>query len=153
MAPSDILDLPPTKSATDALSVFRDFLTGGSVSDKIDANISSGDYRIQMEGVVAGVLQNKFGSDLLDVNRAIFEGKRQITEADIVLKFATVEVKTGENVVNLGQTRNLQQALGKPVVVYAPQATPNQIRSLEGIGAIVVKNTKDLLRTLEQIKR
>jgi RHS repeat-associated protein len=142
------------KNISDVVGVLSDFLSGGGVSAKIDANLNSGDYSAQVEGLVGVVVQQKFGSELIDVNRKLYrDDGSQLTEADLVLSFATVEVKSGKNVVNLTQTRNLQQALGQPVIVYAPEATPSQIREIQGVGATVVKNSSALLRALLEIRQ
>jgi hypothetical protein len=145
--------LMSAKHVTDVVGMFRDLLTGDNISDKIDANLRSSDLGIQMEGVIGSVLQNKFRSEVVDVNQNVMSSTgRQLTEADIVLTFAIVEVKTGTHPVDLSQLRELQ-ALGRPVVVYAPQATKVQTATLEAAGAKVVKDTTSLLRTLQQLRK
>ena len=105
------------------------------------------------------VLENKFGNDVVDVGREIrgSNGKR-IGEIDIVLKFANVEVKSGARPVDMNQLQTLTTNTtvkpgGLPVVVYAPQATLNQMKQIQSAGATPVRDTADLIRTLEKLKK
>jgi hypothetical protein len=80
-----------------------------------------------------------------------------LTELDVLMKYAVVEIKTGKDIVSPRQIKNQtslgQTSLGLPVLVYAPQATAYDLSEIGRLGAHGFTNLDLLLTALEQIKK
>lgn len=151
--------LMSAKEIHDVGKALRDLFAGTStVSDKIDAQLQSADLGTRVSGLIGAVLENKFGSDVIDVGREVRDASgRRVGEIDYELTFANVEVKSGAHPVNMAQLETLTDnkdvnPTNLLLVVYAPQATPNQTKQIQSTGAIVVRNSVELIKTLERIK-
>ncbi len=96
----------------------------GTPSDKIQAAIESNDVGVAMEGIIGKLIEDRFPGDVVGVSVPVPNPTNPgltLTDIDVGLKYALVEIKTGRNPVNLKQIAN-QKTLGVPVLVYAPQA-------------------------------
>jgi hypothetical protein len=122
-------------------------------SEKSQKGIESNDIGVAMEGIIGKLVESRFPNDVVGVGSPVPDPTKPgslLTDIDIQLKYAVVEIKTGRYPVNLKQLGR-QRGLGLPVLVYAPQATANQERDLVRAGANVFRDLNSLLRALNQL--
>jgi hypothetical protein len=109
-----------------------------------------------MEAIYAGMIaQSGFEKDIVDVNVVVPNPTKPgeaLTELDVQLQFAIVEIKTGKEVVDSKQIGN-QKSLGLPVLVYAPRATADDLNRIRDLGADPFTNFELLIKTLGNLKR
>jgi RHS repeat-associated protein len=121
-------------------AVRESFDPSSTVSGKIDSLLSSSNLGTRVEGIVGAWLENRYGRDVVDVNREVRDSKGgRIGEIDIVMKQALIEVKSGET-FNANQLEKLvhdpaMNPNGLKVIVYMPGATKNQIDQIRKAGA------------------
>jgi len=125
-----------------------------SPPDKIQKAIESDDVGIAVEGIIGKLVYDRFPGDVVGVGVPVKDPANPgllLTDLDIQLKFAIVEIKSGKNPVNMRQLAK-QQQLGLPVLIFAPEATPNQKGVLQGAGARVFSDLNLLYDELQRLK-
>jgi len=123
-------------------------------ADKIQKAIESDNVGVAMEGIIGKLVANKFPGDVVDVVVPIPDPTNPdspLTDIDVQLKYAMVEIKTGRRPVKLNQL-NKQKTAGLPILIYAPQATPNQQRALTNAGVDVFRSLNLLFDALQRLK-
>jgi len=122
------------------------------MAGKIEGALASDNVGVAMEGIVAEYVNLKFPGDIVGVNVPVPDPanpRDPLTDLDIQLKFAVVEIKTGTR--RLGKNLDVKKRFG-PVIVYAPQATPGQRSDLVKRGAVWVGDLSGLLQKLGEVK-
>jgi RHS repeat-associated protein len=141
------------KGFADIATAIKEAVWGSTTpSGKIEDALASDNVGVAMEGIVAEYVDLKFHGDIVGVNVPVPDPANPrdlLTDLDIQLKFAVVEIKTGTK--RLGKNLDVKKQFG-PVIVYAPQATPGQQRDLARNGGIWVGNIFDLLEKLTEVK-
>ncbi len=123
-------------------------------SEKIQRAIESGEVGVAFEGIVAKQLSDQFPGELVGVGLPVKDPTtgKMLTDIDVALKTASVELKAGQKVIDLKKLNRLK-ALGKPVIWYAPQASGKEVSILRNAGAYgVARNYYELLSLIKQTK-
>jgi RHS repeat-associated protein len=125
-------------------------------SEKIQRAIENDNVGIATEGIIAELIaQQGFRSDIVDVDVKIKDPtnpSQLLTQLDVLMKYAIIEIKSGKDVVSPRQIKR-QLSFGRPVLVFAPEATAYDLSEIQRLGAHGYTSLDLLVKSLENIKR